>query len=40
VVLDQESKEIINIKLIDFGFSNYLSKLHEAKSADGTPGQS
>jgi serine/threonine protein kinase len=35
VVIDEESQEVSNIKIIDFGFSNYLSKLHE-KSGDGT----
>lgn len=30
--MDQESQEVSNIKIIDFGFSNYLSKLNEMKS--------
>jgi serine/threonine protein kinase len=29
VVIDEDSQEISNIKIIDFGFSNYLSKLTE-----------
>ena len=34
IVTDDESGEISNIKIIDFGFSNYLSKLH-GKSSGG-----
>lgn len=33
-MIDEESGEISNIKIIDFGFSNYLSKLKET-SRDG-----
>jgi serine/threonine protein kinase len=32
VVIDEDSQEISNIKIIDFGFSNYLSKLKERTS--------
>lgn len=35
VVFDEDSQEISNIKIIDFGFSNYLSKLRE-HSTEGT----
>lgn len=34
VILD-ESQEIENIKIIDFGFSNYLSKIHASKGDFG-----
>lgn len=34
IVFDEESEEISNIKIIDFGFSNYLSKLQE-KGTEG-----
>lgn len=32
MVIDEDSQEISNIKIIDFGFSNYLSKLRERTS--------
>lgn len=35
VVFDEEHQEISNIKVIDFGFANYLSDLQE-KTAEGT----
>jgi hypothetical protein len=36
VVLEKDTEEVENIKIIDFGFSNYLSKLIEKKDSDGT----
>lgn len=35
MVIDEDSQEISNIKIIDFGFSNYLSKLRE-RTSEGT----
>lgn len=35
VVLDESTKEVMSIKIIDFGFSNYLSKLQNSRSSDG-----
>lgn len=32
VVLNESTKEAENIEIIDFGLSNYLSKLHSDKS--------
>jgi hypothetical protein len=29
--VDENTKEVENIKIIDFGFSNYLSKLNAAR---------
>lgn len=34
VVVDEETQEVSNIKIIDFGFANYLSALTE-KSTEG-----
>lgn len=31
-----KDEEVENIKIIDFGFSNYLSKLQEKKGDEGT----
>ena len=35
VVLNEQTQEVENIKIIDFGFSNYLSKLIERREGDG-----
>ena len=36
IVLEKEGSEVENIKIIDFGFSNYLSKLLDKRESEGT----
>ena len=36
-MLDKDTQEVENIKIIDFGFSNYLSKLLEKRDSEGKP---
>ena len=35
IVLEKDGSEVENIKIIDFGFSNYLSKLLDKRESEG-----